>query len=311
MRRWAASKALAPGPLNIEVGKSRQVTRDPIPEIHVAISPDGREVAYLSGWSRNETHIAVRDIEGGRPLALTGEWAGTQGFPQWMPDGRSLMFVHPFATSDHAAGEWKLPRLGGEAVRPDSADLMALGRAIRVRRLGADSIELMTAGGLRFAYPTSGALKEAVGLTARVRGDGSAVAFMVGNRDYVTNWTNIGPSAIWVIVPGKPPVQVTDNTTLNAYSISIADDGLTLAYDRMIVRQNIYAIPIPATGVASVANARPVTIGNQLIERLALSRDGKWLAFDSNAEGNQEIFVMPSGGGEARRVTRNSGDDYR
>jgi Tol biopolymer transport system component len=99
---------------------------------------------------------------------------------------------------------------------------------------------------------------------------------MVGNRDDVTNWTNTAPSATWVIV-----------------------------------RQNIHTIPTPATGVASVASARPVTIGNQLIGRPALFPGGKWLAFDSNAEGNQEIFVMPSGGGEARRVTRNSGDDYR
>ncbi|MBA2290898.1 MAG: PD40 domain-containing protein [Gemmatimonadales bacterium] len=354
---WGASRMLAPKPLMIEVGKSRQVTRDPIPEIHVAISPDGREVAYMSGWSAAETHIAVRDIEGGRPLALTGEWGGAQLFPQWMPDGRSLVFGNATATTDHAAGRWKLPRLGGEAVRLDSADQLAVGRGTYIRALGTDSLLVTTADNRRFTYATAGALKEAVGLTARVRGDGSAVTFMVGNRDYVTNWTNVAPSAIWVIVLGKPPVRVTDDKSLNAspawlpdgtllyisnkdgardiwavsldrdgaprdatrkrlttgldaYSISIADDGRTLAYDRMIVRQNIYAIPIPASGVASVANARPVTTGNQLIERLALSPDGKWLAFDSNVEGNQEIFVLPSGGGEARRVTRNSGDDF-
>ena len=49
-------------------------------------------------------------------------------------------------------------------------------------------------------------------------------------------------------------------TGLDAYSISIADDGRTLAYDRMIVRQNIYAIPIPASGVASVRDARPISV---------------------------------------------------
>ena len=354
---WAASRALAPKPLMIEVGKSRQVTRDPIPEIHVAISPDGREVAYMSGWSAAESHIEVRDIEGGKPLALTAGWQGPQGLPQWMPDGRSLVFYNATATTDHAAGLWKLPRLGGEAVRPDSADQLALGRGILIRGFGSDSLELITAGGTRFTYSTAGALRAAGGGTSRTRPDGGAVAFMVGNVEYVTDWTNIAPSAIWVIVPGKPPVQVTDNTALNtspawlpdgtllyvsnkdgardiwavrldrngapreatrkrlttglsAYSISIADDGRTLAYDRMIVRANIYALSIPANGVASVANARPITTGNQMIERFALSRDGKWLAFDSDIEGNQDIFVMPAGGGEARRVTRDPGDDF-
>ena len=340
---FGASRLLAPTPLNIEVGKSRQVTRDPIPEIHVAISPDGREVAYQSGWVSYTSHIEVRDIDGGKALSLTGGWQGAQVFPRWMPEGRSVVVMHGYATADRAAGLWKLPRLGGEAVRADSADQLALSHGMDIRALESDS--------------TTSAVKDALSPTARVRGDGSAVAFMAGNGAYVSAWTNIAPSAIWVRVKGKPPVRVTDDVSLNAfpawlpdgsllyvsnkdggrdiwvvsldrdgnpreatrkrlttgldaYSISIADDGRTLAYDRMTVRQNIYAIAIPASGVASVRDARPVTTGNQMVESFVLSRDGKWLAFDSNIAGNQEIFMMPAGGGEARRVTRNAGGNF-
>ena len=354
---WGVSRALAPAPLDIEVGKSRQVTRDAIPEIHVAISPDGREVAYMSGWSSNESHIEVRDVEGGRPLSLTGDWGGSQAYPRWMPGGRSVAFVNAVATPEHGPGGWRLPRLGGEAVRPDSADAIALSGGLVVSRVGTDSVVFTTAEGARFVYPLTGPFLQAVGSTRRVRADGTALAFMSGNTDYVGNWTNIAPSAIWVVIPGKPPVRVTDDVSLNAspawlpdgtllyvsnrdgardiwsvrltrdgapveatrarlttgleaYSISVSADGRTLAYDRMIVRQNIYSMPIPSRGVVSVRDARAVTTGNQQVERFALSRDGKWLAFDSNAEGNQEIFVMLAGGGEARRVTRNSADDF-
>jgi Tol biopolymer transport system component len=354
---WGGSRLLAPKFLNIEVGRSRQVTREAIPEIHAAISPDGREVAYLAGWSPLVSHLEVRDIEGGRPIALTGDWQGTQGFPVWLPDGRSLVVDNLIATADRADGRWKLPRLGGAAVRPDSVDQVALYRGNTLRPIGTDSFALTTASGLRSAYATGGALKEAVWKTARFRVDGSAVAFMVGNGDYVGRWTNLAPSAVWVIVPGKPPVKVTDDVSLNAFpawlpdgsllyvsnkdgardiwvvsldrdgtpreatrkrlttglgafSISIADDGRTLAYDRMIVRQNIYAVPVPASGSVSVSTAHPVTSGNQMIESFTLSRDGKWLAFDSDIAGSQEIFTMPSGGGEAKRVTRAVGGNF-
>ncbi len=354
---WGASRALAPRPLEIEVGKSRQVTRDAMPEIHVAISPDGREVAYMSGWSTEKSHIEVRDVEGGRPLSLTGDWGGAQGFPRWMPDGRGVAFANVVPTEEHGQGLWRLPRLGGEGVRLDTADIRAISRGVRLDASGADSITLTTATGGRFTYPRAAPFLESVAASFRARMDGSAVAFMSGNGDYVTTWTNIAPSAIWVIVPGKPPVRVTDDASLNAspawlpdgtllyvsnkdgardiwavrlagdgspieatrkrlttgleaFSISISEDGRTLAYDRMIVRQNVYAIPIPPRGVASVRDARSITSGNQQVERIALSRDGKWLAFDSNTEGTQEIFVMPAAGGEARRVTRNSVDDF-
>ena len=38
--------------------------------------------------------------------------------------------------------------------------------------------------------------------------------------------------------------------------------------------------------------------------------DGRWLAFDSNLDGRQDIYVMPAAGGEPQRVTRDPGDDF-
>ena len=351
---WVGWRATAPRPIDIRTENIRQVTRDPIPEIHVAISPDGREVAYQAGWSSGESHIEVRDIEGGRPLSLTADWDGTQWWPDWMPDGRSIHFVNRRETADHAAGGWKIPRLGGEAVRMDSVDAAAHARGSVIVPAGSDSFTVVTAEGNRFTYPTT---TDAVNSTIVWRADGGALAMMVGNPFYVQDWTNIAPSAIWVLVPGKPLVRVTDDVSLNAspawlpdgtllyvsnrdgsrdiwavrldrdgapreqtrrrlttglevYGMSVSDDGQTLAYARTMVRQNVYAVSIPTSGAASVRDARPVTAGNQIIERFALSRDGTRLAFDSDIEGNQNIFVMPAEGGEARRITRGAGGDF-
>ncbi|HEY6061697.1 MAG TPA: protein kinase [Gemmatimonadales bacterium] len=347
---WVGWRALKPGPSVIRIANIRQVSREPEPEIHVAISPDGQEVAYQSGYA-NSPHIVVRDVTGGRPLPLTGDWQGAQLFPAWMPDGRSITFLNAGTTTDHEAGPWKLPRLGGQAVALDSADQLLLNRGFTIVVRGdsafarrADRGETLLRAGLQ-------------GLHSAVwRMDGSALAYVVGNTEYLGNWGNVAPSEIWVTPIGGTPVRVTDSTSLNvspawlpdgtllfvsnrdgardiyavrldrsgaprerplrlttgleAYSVAVSADGRTAAYDRFILRRNIYAIPIPKSGSVSLRDARAITTGSQTIENLDLSADGKWLAFDSNIEGNQEIFVMPAGGGEPRQVTRGPGDNF-
>jgi hypothetical protein len=37
---------------------------------------------------------------------------------------------------------------------------------------------------------------------------------------------------------------------------------------------------------------------------------GQWLAYDSNINGNQDIFKMPVAGGEPQQLTRNMGDNF-
>ena len=67
---------------------------------------------------------------------------------------------------------------------------------------------------------------------------------------------------------------------------------------------NIWSIGIPEDGVASIADAKQVTFGNEKIEKLAISEDGQWLAYDSDRNGYADIWKQPLAGGPAERVTR-------
>ncbi len=346
---WLASRAFKSSPPTIEISNIRQVTREAEPEIHVAISPDGGEVAYESGYP-GHTHIMVRDVSGGRPLPLTGDWGGAQVLPAWMPDGRSVVFQNLRTTADHAAGSWKLPRLGGQAVALDPADAAALTRGFTIvshgdtayARDGAGRETLLRPGAVEVHSPA-------------VSADGRVLAYVVGNPRSVYDWGNAAPSEIWILAAGGVPVPVTDSSSLNispvwlpdgtllfvsnregardlyavrldgsgvprgpaarlttglgAYTVSVAADGHTAAYDHFVVRRNIYTIRIPRSGSVSLREARPVTTGNQTIESVDLSADGKWIAYDSDIEGNQDIFVLSVAGGEPRQVTRDAGDD--
>ena len=48
----------------------------------------------------------------------------------------------------------------------------------------------------------------------------------------------------------------------------------------------------------------------QTVEGHDVSHDGQWLAYDSDLEGNQDIYLMPLDGGEPQRLTADSADDY-
>jgi Tol biopolymer transport system component len=57
--------------------------------------------------------------------------------------------------------------------------------------------------------------------------------------------------------------------------------------------------------------AHPVTTGNQRIEGVSVSTDGKWLAFSSDQAGNSAIFKMAVGSDEPVQVTTGPVDFYQ
>ncbi|MFL5447702.1 MAG: protein kinase domain-containing protein, partial [Gemmatimonadales bacterium] len=109
--------------------------------------------------------------------------------------------------------------------------------------------------------------------------------------------------------PDGEPWQLTNG--LRVLSVSVSRDGRRFAYADFQETSNAYSLPIPAGGPVSVRDAEPVTRGTEVIEGLEVSRDGRWLAFDSDQRGNQDIYRLPLPGGDAERLTEDEAEEFQ
>jgi Tol biopolymer transport system component len=83
-----------------------------------------------------------------------------------------------------------------------------------------------------------------------------------------------------------------------------------MGYNLFTSTANIWSLPIPSAGALPASSATPVTNGNQVIESIALSVDGRWLYFDSDRTGRVELYRMPVSGGEPSQLTDAPGGNY-
>lgn len=88
---------------------------------------------------------------------------------------------------------------------------------------------------------------------------------------------------------------------LQAEFLSLSRDRL--AYSVASRRENVHSLPADTSRLASIRDARAETTGNQIVEVVRLSPDGRWLLFDSNIRGSSDIFRLPVGGGTIERLT--------
>ncbi|MEP6779122.1 MAG: protein kinase [Gemmatimonadaceae bacterium] len=101
-------------------------------------------------------------------------------------------------------------------------------------------------------------------------------------------------------------------TGLAPQAISLSGDGSRLAYSVYRTSSNIWSVAIPTSvnTVASLANATPHTIGDQTITSLTVSRDGRYLYYDSELSGKGQIYRVALPSGTPERVTDDGADDF-
>jgi serine/threonine-protein kinase len=354
---------LAHSDSGLTIGETVQVTRDPGLEVDPALSPDGSLVAYAAG-PVTRMQIFVRQVGGGRTIALTSDSSQGYRWPRWSPDGSRIAY-------QGNAGIAVVPALGGQPRL--------------VVRLEAQAAESTTSAFTRlagFAWSPDGrriAYSTGIGRDVTVVPvEGGAASHLTGVRDvHSLSWSpdgtrlaavaenpvfvfggayfgNEAASSIWILpTNGKPAIRVTADQHLNvspqwapdgrhlfwvsdrggsrdvyrvrldaagapagkperlttgadAHTISLSADGKRLAYARFRTLSNIWSIPVPTARAVSIAGARAVTTGDQTIEVVDVTRDGRWLVFNSDRSGSWQIYKMPAAGGEAIQLTTDS-----
>jgi serine/threonine-protein kinase len=274
---------------------------------------DGSAVALAEagsprGWSPDGDKLLIatpRGLEtvpalgGAGTLIVAGARHGT-----WAPDGQRLVYVRGDSLLLRASDGQTTPlaRTSGAhslAWSPDGRWIVYVSgnsRYLDDWNIAFSSLWLVPAAGGEPVQLTSG---NALDLSPVWAPDGRRLLFVSGRggtRDiYQLNLDSRGR-------PRGDPVQVT--VGLNASQITLSPDGEHLAYSVVTNRSNIWRVKEPATGWVSSRSAELVTTDQETIESFWISRDGQWLAFDSDRSGTQQIFRRRLAGGEVQQITR-------
>jgi serine/threonine-protein kinase len=342
------------GDSRIAFGRATPVTWDRGLEVHPAISPDGRLVAYAAGPTSVRLRVFVRPVAGGRSVALVDDTTEAQAAPRWSPDGTRVLFLS-------RGGVSSAPAFGG----PSRSEIPSPGQPVTWAAWSPDGSSIGFTAGDSLYVRASGAEPRLVAAVFEPTlcdwaPDGRAVACASGNLQYALaglQFANLSPSQIVVIdvatgsvdtltdrsAANQSPVWLNDRrllfisnrhgprdiysieisrgsshpgapqrvtTGLDAHSISLSRDRRFIAYAALSVASNVWSVPIPTRGTVSPYGGTQETFGNQLVESFTVSRDGRWLVYDSNLGGDADIYRIPVGGGEPERITTDPSDDF-
>jgi serine/threonine-protein kinase len=327
----------------LTLGKRTAVAISAAWEWHPSLSPDGRLVSYTINTGTGPA-LAVQQVDGGAPILLPG--GGARQFSSYSPDGTKLLFLSDstLELAPALGGQSRTlvqdPSVGWAAWSPDGGRIAAsIGDTLFTLPLDGGPRKALAGGdqlhspawsrdgewiayvlGNVFFHVNGNAATSAIWL---VRADGGSPIRMTG--DSASNlcpvWLADRRTLVFISdrdggrdvyqqeltaagLPSGPPLRLT--TGLNPEWISLSADGRRLAWSVVSETANVWSIPIPARDSVALGGALPVTSGSQSIENFSISRDGRYVYFDSDRGGVSAIWRQPLAGGEPQVLTTGS-----
>ena len=285
-------------------------------------SPDGTQLAFM-----NDGAIYIVPALGGAPRKFVDEGA----FPTWSPDGREIAYVStpaaglaPTSQALAPAAIWIRPLAGGEPRKlTEKASPSALSWSPNGKLLAFViwNSAFLTGRNFNFApcvvmvIPVAGGEAHAVSDSTSMNTspdwapDSRSILYVSnqrGPRDVFQQRIRGDGSAIGA------PTRLT--TGLNAQSITLSRGGTQLAYATLVLRSGVWSAPINASGATHFSAARAETNENESVEGMFVSRDGKWLLYDSNRSGNSDVYKIrldvPIDEREPVQLTTDAANDF-
>ena len=297
---------------SMETGEQRPLTNPPPEEIGdtaPAVSADGRALVFSRVFPDfyNVTLWLLHLGEDYQPLGKeekiqTGNVTNVDA--AWLPDASEFAFGSGTGTN---FGLWRIAVSKGAIPRRINLDVSNAG-APAISRLGNRlafetgkydlniwRIDLNGPGhkpGAPFRFISSTEVENYPAYSP----DGRRIAFISARS---------GTNEVWICdSDGSKAAQLTSFGASAIYGPSWSPDGQNIAFTvvQKGMKEDIYSI--------SVNGGAPRRLTTDPAEDKwpYWSHDGKWIYFSSTRSGREEIWKMPSSGGEAVQITRNSGD---
>ncbi len=287
-------------------------------------SSDGARIVFHAGRPRlvqrsheGSSALFVIPALGGFARRLTDSTAGNVAIsPAWSPDDRRITFgaadgIYVVGVESGASPTLvaSAPDAHSPAWSPDGQRIAFVSRGIyftfgeeSLGNLSTSTIMVVDVESRKATTVTTG---DWLDINPVWMPDSRAMLFISnrgGGRDVFRQRFNRSGQ------PDGEPERVSSG--LNAHGISIARDGQLLVYSSYTQRANIWSVAIPKDGVASVREARQVTFGTEKIEKLTVSWDGRWLAYDSDRNGQADVWKVRLAGGTPEQVTRGPNNEF-
>ena len=304
-------------------GAERQLTTVPRDDIQPAWSPDGKQLAFaraslptgklepgdVLGWYADGGDIWSVDIATGSEKLLIEKAFN----PAWSPDGARLAFDAAWAgsrriwvTDSNGRNPQQVTADSVESVVHASARWSPDGRRLVFRRI------LKTRSDIRVVDLGT---KAVTVITDDIVPDLDPAWSPSGRFIYFTS-SRGGGLNIWRVPVSEsgaaagPGQQLTTGAGPDL-ELAAAPDGKRLAFAVLGINSDVWRLPVdPATGRPTGDPA--VLLGTTRVEsRAAWSHDGKSIAFNSDRQGDMNLWIRGVADGVERQVTTGPGGDYQ